>query len=202
MASHALKHGRAGACGGVRAACDRHRRQVAVAEFDRYGAERNAQSFRCHLADDRVGAGAEFVCGHLHAHLAAGEEPNARGGCANMGGVEGGGASPPDQPVLVAGRPWARVAAAPAEGLRGLVIALHQGPAGEWFALDRFRDGVVDSTQLDRIDDELDGELVHRGFERVDVKDHWRGPHEPRRVAVRMHDVDLTVGRHRHVSGR
>ena len=42
---------------------------------------------------------------------------------------------------------------------------------------------------------ELDRELVHRAFKRVDVGHHRRRAHEARRVAVGVHDVD--VGLHR-----
>jgi len=49
--------------------------------------------------------------------------------------------------------------------------------------------------KFDRIDVELDGELIHRGFEGVDIGNPGGGAHEARRIAVRMHDVDLGLHR-------
>ena len=50
---------------------------------------------------------------------------------------------------------------------------------------------IVDAAQFDRIDRELGRQLVHRAFERIDVRHDRRRAHEAGRVAIGMHDADM-----------
>src|SRR5205814_895106 len=61
---------------------------------------------------------------------------------------------------------------------------------------------VIAAAQLDRIEVELDGKLVHRALERVDIGHDWRRAHEAGRIAVRMHDRDAGLDRAEAIEAR
>src|SRR5207237_8704320 len=78
----------------------------------------------------------------------------------------GGGHAPTDEPRTVAHRARRGIALAPAEARGGLRVALAQLLARPRLAARGLGVGVVAKAQLERIDSELVGELVHRALER------------------------------------
>ena len=85
------------------------------------------------------------------------------------GVVRAAGHAPADERVSVAHRSRFRFSACPAEALRGLLITLPQGLARKGDAHGLVGLGVVLEPQLERIDAKLDGEFVHRAFERIEA---------------------------------
>jgi hypothetical protein len=112
---------------GVGAASYRSRRQLAVAELDGHGGNRDAKILGSGLANHRVGAGPQIVCSDLHRSCGICHQADPRCSRAHVGGIYRAGATPTDQPVAVAHRAGLRAAVSPAEAFRGLIIAFHEG---------------------------------------------------------------------------
>jgi hypothetical protein len=96
----------------------------------------------------------------------------------------GGGHPGAEQPVPVALGTWCRVASLPAEALRAALVALLQSLARPGVATDGIDVGVVAHPQLDRVQAELVGQLVHRAFQREHPGCFAGGARERRRHGV------------------
>ncbi len=94
--------------------------------------------------------------------------------------------APADQVAAVAHRARLGVALAPAEHLRALLIARPQRLAAERLVLGLVAIGIAAQAQLDRIELQLDGELVHRRLEREQRGGGARRPHVARRRKVEL----------------
>lgn len=173
---------------GVGAACDRRWRQVGIAELDGDPAGRDAEPIGGGERDDRIGAIADLVRGGLHLGGALRRHGDPRRGGGHLRWVHRRGAAPADQLVAVAHRSRFWIALLPAKGFRRRIKARHQRAAGVRQVLDRLVVGVVASSQLDRVHVERNRQLIHRRFQRKQIRRLGRRAHKAGGVAVGMHD--------------
>ena len=142
-------------------------RQAGVAELDPDVAQLDAKRVGGDLGQHGGCAGAEFLGGGLHDGGAVGVQvgAGALGAHEERDRVGGGGHAGADEPVPVPLGPRHRVPAGPADPLRAALQALGQPVAGPRVAAAGLGPGQVAQPQLDRVDADFGGELVHRAFE-------------------------------------
>ncbi len=98
--------------------------------------------------------------------------------------------APADELAPVRHGARARVALRPAEALGALQVAVAQRLGGQLLVRVLVAVGdVVAQAQLDRVDAGRVGQLVHRGFERVEPQHRARRPHVGGRVGVELGEL-------------
>ena len=176
----------------LRAARDRRLRQARVAELEADLRDRHAERVGGDLRHHGVGAGAEVLRGRADDDAAVGQQAHQRLGGAAVGRIGGGRHAAADAPATVAHRRRQRRAPLPAEALGAEAVALAQRLARVRPVLARILLGVVAQPQLERIDLQREGELVHRALEREIAGRLARRAREGRRRDVELGDA---VGR-------
>ena len=100
--------------------------------------------------------------------MAVGGEPDAHRDRHLEGVPDAARHAPADQIAAVAHRARRGVALLPAEGLGALAVAFAQGLAAVGPAVVLVAFGIAAQAELERVDLQRDGQLVHRGFQRID----------------------------------
>ena len=165
-----------------RAAGDRPRWKLRVAQRDLHAGQRDRQQLRRHLRHDRVGAGADVLHrrGDPHRSIVAQIDRGAAGKAFCDPGA--GGHAPAERQAVPRHAADARVAPGPAEALGPQRQALLEVPGREGQAealVDRW---LVPQAQGDRVHVERDGEFVHRRFQSEQARHRAGAPHGGRRA--------------------
>ena len=164
-------------CRHPRAAFDRRLRQGRVAKLHADILDRQAEHVGRDLRHDRVGAGADVGGRARDLRMAVGGQHDAGGGRHLQRFPDARRHAPADQLAAVAHRARLGLALVPAERLRALAVAFAQLLAGVGKVLVLVAVRVASQPQLQRIELERDGKLVHRAFERVDAGRRARRAH-------------------------
>ena len=163
--------GRADARRRLRAALRRRPRELRVAELELHLLRRQSQVLGGDHGHHRVGAGADVAGRADDVRRAVGAQRDAGAGGPLERAPDAGGHPPADQPAPVAHRAGLGLAVLPSELLRAEPVALPQRLARQRLAALGVHLGVVDEAQLQRIDLQRVGQLVHRAFEREHAAD-------------------------------
>ena len=162
----------------------RRPRQPRVAELELHAFDRQPQGLGRDLCHRGPRSRAHVARGARDLGRAVRQQPGHGGGRREIHRIRGARHAPADQPASVAHRARLRVAPAPAEALGRHAIAFARRAAGEGQLLELVLLRLIAQPQLDGIDIQRDGELVHRRFERKDAAHLAGGAHVRRRVHV------------------
>ena len=171
-----LVHGAGHQIGQLRSAGDGRARKRGIAQLHRHAIDGNADRIGRGLGQDRIGAGPHVDAAAGDLHRAIPEDAHQRLAGRAADGIGAGGEPIADELAALAHRPRRGLALRPAEGLRPLREGLAEAAGGPGLVGAGILLGIVQQADLQRIDPDLIGQLVHGAFDAEGARDSRRAP--------------------------